>query len=142
MLPAAMKAPDFLNVDLVIESKSHLHTLAREFGGRVFVLFSGRMRGRHCLYVEAAGIHYNRDANINDLCALVEGLSASGRRVWDKADKKEFDLGYEMRLSSELANRFTIRPRILRRIAVLGATVAVTVYRKNMPLINQRKKRR
>ena len=126
-----MKAPDFLNVDLDIESKSPLLALAREFGDRVSVMFSGRMKGRHCLYVEAAGADSSQDVTLNALCALVEGLTASGRRVWDAADKREFDLGYETRLSSESANRFRICPVTLRRVAGLGATVAVTIYRED-----------
>ena|ERR1035438_5210768 len=122
-----MKAPGFLNVDLDIESKSPLRALACEFGDRVSVMFSGRMRGRHCLYLEAAGADSSQDAILDALCALVEGLSVGGRRVWDT----EFDLGYEARLSSERANRFTIRPDTLRRVARLGATVAVTIYRED-----------
>jgi|ERR1039458_4510271 hypothetical protein len=126
-----MKAPDFLNVDLDIESKSPLHALAREFGDRVSVMFSGRMKGRHCLYLETAGADSSQDATLNALCALVEGLSLGGRRVWDAADKREFDLGYEARLSSERANRFRIRPDTLRRIVGLGATLAMTIYRED-----------
>jgi hypothetical protein len=123
-----MKAPEFLNIDLDIESKSPLDALEREFGDRVSVMFCGRMRGRHCLYLETAGRARGQDAILNALCSLVEGLSESGRRMWDAADKREFDLGYETRLSSERANRFRIRPGTLRRVAGLGATVAVTIY--------------
>ena len=126
-----MKAPDFLNVDLDIESKSPLRALACEFGDRVSVMFSGRMKGRHCLYLETAGADSSQDATLNALCALVEGLSLGGRRVWDAADKREFDLGYEARLSSERANRFRIRPDTLRRIVGLGATLAMTIYRED-----------
>lgn len=125
-----MKRPYFCNVDLDIESISPLRSLASEFGDRVFVTFSGRMNGRHCLFVEIAGAGRSQDSTINAFCALIEGLSAKGRQIWDAAHRKEFDCGYEARLSSERANRLTIRPKTLQRVAKLGAGVAVTIYRE------------
>jgi len=123
-----MKPPYFLNVDLDIESKSSLRSLVRELGKRVTVMFSGRMNGRYCLFVESAGSERHQDATIKALCALIEGLSPSSRQLWDAAHRKEFDLGYESRFSSQRANRFRILPDTLRRVAELRASVAVTLY--------------
>lgn len=125
-----MKPPHFLNVDLDIESERPLRSLACELGNRVCVMFSGRMRDRHCLYLETGRAEKSQDATINALCALIEGLSTSGKRVWDAAERREFDIGYESRLSSQRAHRFRIRPNTLRRVAMLGASVAVTLYRQ------------
>jgi hypothetical protein len=123
-----MKPPYFLNVDLDIESKSSLRPLARELGKRVSVMFSGLINGKHCLFIETAGAERGQDMIIQALCAVIEDLSVRSRRVWDAAERKEFDLGYESRLSSQRANRFRIRPGTLRRMADLGASVAVTLY--------------
>ncbi len=125
-----MKPPHFLNVDLDIESKLPLRPLARELGDRVCVMFSGRMRHRHCLYLETGGAEKSQDATINALCALIEGLLTAGKRAWDAAEKREFDIGYETRLSSQRAHRFRIRPNTLRRVGMLRASVAVTLYRQ------------
>lgn len=127
-----LKRPHFCNVDLDIESASPLRSLARELGDRVSVMFSGRMNGRHCLFVEIAGAGRSQDSIINAFCTLIEGLSPKGGQVWDEAARKEFDCGYEARLSSARANRLTIRPGILRRVAKLGAGVAVTIYREEI----------
>jgi hypothetical protein len=81
------------------------------------------------LFVEIVGTGRSQDSIINAFCSLIEGLSAKGRQVWDEAHRKEFDSGYEARLSSERANRLTIRPGTLRRVAKFGAGVAVTFYR-------------
>ena len=126
-----MKPPEFLNVDLEIESKSSLRSLAREFGERVMVMFSGRMNGQHCLFVEISGDTKTLERILNAFCALIEGLSADSKRLWDMAERKEFDLGFEARLSSQPANRFKIRPSTLRRVAKLGASLAVTFYRED-----------
>ena len=124
-----MKPPYFLNVDLDIESKSSLRFLAREFGERVMVMYSGRMNGQHCLFVEISGDYKSLESIVNAFCALIEGLSADSKGVWDMAHRKEFDIGFEARLSSQHANRFKIRPSTLRRVAKLGAGLAVTLYR-------------
>ena len=126
-----MKPPYFLNVDLDIESKSSLRSLAREFGERVMVMYSGHMNGQHCLFVEISGDYKSLESIVNAFCALIEGLSADSKRVWDMANRKEFDLGFEARLSSQRANRFKIRPSTLRRVAKLGAGLAVTLYRED-----------
>jgi len=125
-----MKSPYFLNVDLEIESKSSLRSLERELGGRILVMFAGRMKGRHwlCLEKRWGDDEKGHDAIIA-LCALVESLSPRNRQLWDTALRKEFDIGYESRLSSERANRFRIRSGTLRRMAALGASFAVTFYR-------------
>lgn len=130
-----MKTPHFLNVDLEIESKSSLRPLAREFGDQAVIMFSGKIKGRHWLYIETAVYRKQPDATIQALCALIEKLSSTGRRLWDTAQRKTFDIGYETRLSSELANQFQLRPTTLRRLAALGATLAITIYREEDPLM-------
>ena len=133
-----MKPPYFLNVDLDIESTSSLRSLVREFGQRASVMFSGRMNGRYCLFIESAGSDRHQDGTLRALCALIEGLSPPSRQVWDAAHRKEFDLGYESRLSSQRANRFRILPATLRRVAELGASVAVTLYSESRGEANRK----
>jgi hypothetical protein len=113
---------------LDIESKVPLRLLAREFGKRVFIMYSGRINGRHCLFVEIAAIHKKPEKTIHALCALIEALSSRGKQLWDAAKRKEFDIGFETRLSSNRANRFSIDSATLRRVTELGASVAVTMY--------------
>jgi hypothetical protein len=125
-----MKPPYFLNVDLDIESKSPLRSLARALGDKVSVMFSGRMNGSYCLFVETTGAKRRQDGVINVLCSLIERLPANSKRAWDTAHRKEFDLGYEIRLASRRAHRFIVRPSTLRRVASLGASLAVTLYRE------------
>jgi hypothetical protein len=124
--------PYFLNVDLDIESATPLDALAADFGKRVSIMFAGRMNRRHCLYVE---IRRGRgpDGIINAFCALVEGLPPNSRRLWNAARRKEFDIGFEARLSSHRANRFSIQASTLARVTKLGASVAVTFYQEDTP---------
>jgi hypothetical protein len=126
----SLPAPNFLNVDLDIESTTPLHPLAREFGERVSIMYSGRMNGRHCLFVEIYCNHKTPEKTIHALSALIESLSPNGRRLWNAAKRKEFDIGFDARFSSHRANRFTIDAKTLRRVTELGASIAVTFYRE------------
>jgi hypothetical protein len=115
-------------VDLVIESASKLEALAGAMGKRVIIMYCGPFsRRRHLLALESAREHKGADATIHALCAIVEGLPATARRVWSGA-RKQFDAGYELR-PSERYSRFTLRPDTLERVARLGGTLAVTFYR-------------
>jgi hypothetical protein len=50
------------------------------------------------------------------------------RRIWNAAHK-EFDVGYEL-WPGERVSRFTLRTDTLKRMAGLGASVAVSYYRR------------
>jgi hypothetical protein len=128
-----MRSPHFLNVDLDIESRTRLSSLAAEFGQKVDVNYSGRMGGKYLLVVEIPGCPKDADRAVNALCGVVEGLSALGKRIWDAAHRKEFDLGYEARFVRQHPNRFKLRTNTLRRITRLGATMAVTFYCEDRP---------
>ena len=128
-----MSEPHFMNADLEIESDSSLNLLEREFGERVVVLYSGRIKRRHCLFLELARFtrSWKPAKVIHGLCALVEELSPAGRKAWDKARRKALDLGYEARFKSTRCNQFALQPDTVLRVAGLGASLAVTFYRED-----------
>ena len=123
-------SPNFLNVDLEIESASPLRSLETELGKRVSVMFSGPMNGRYFLSMETATVYKTFDGTIHGFCALIEGLSPHGKRLWNAARTKKFDIGFAVRLSSHRANRFAISTKTLRRVNKLGAGIAFTLYRE------------
>jgi hypothetical protein len=65
------------------------------------------------------------------LCALIESLSPKSRKLWDAAKRKQFDIGFDARFSSNRANRWTIDAKTLRHVTDLGASIAVTFYRED-----------
>jgi len=120
--------PYFLNVDLEIQSASKLDSLVAAMGKQVVVLHSGPGSAkRYLLALESSREHKGPDATIHALCATVEGLPPTVRRIWN-ASRREFDVGYELR-ASERSSRFSLRPDTLERISKLGATLTVTYYR-------------
>lgn len=123
-------SPEFLNVDLEIESISPLHLLETELGKRVSVMFSDRINGCYFLSMEITAPHKTFDGTIHGFCALIERLSPQGKRLWNAARTKTFDIGFAVRLSSHRANRFAISPKTFRRVNKLGAIIAFTLYRE------------
>jgi hypothetical protein len=129
--PAPNNTARFLNVDLEVESRSDLDLLTAAMGKRVVVLYSGPVSKskRHLLAVECARHFAGPNEAIRALCAIIENLPPEARRVWDGA-RKEFDIGCEWEPSNALS-RFTIRPETVRRMANLGASLAISHYRES-----------
>jgi len=131
-----MQSPKFLNVDLDIESSSKLDLLVAEFGHDVMVARHQAVHRSHLLSVSHAGLsarsREDADVVIHALCDLVERLSSDAKRLWDRARRKEFDIGYEMRPAPSSRHRFTLRKDTIQRVAGVGATLAVTCYESDI----------
>jgi hypothetical protein len=122
----------FLNVDLEIRSRAKLDALADALSDAVFVLYSGPAESRtHLLNLELSRDSPRRSrtpaACIAAFCDLIENLPPVPRRLWDRAFRKSFDIGWQ-RAAPERSSTFALEPAILQRIAKLGASLAVTLY--------------
>lgn len=121
----------YLNVDLEIVSSSSLDTLAEEMGKTVLVLYSGPGKGRQrLLCLESLRWPNTPDAAARELCRAVERLSPGVRRAWERARRREFNVGYELPTGLR-AVQVTLQPETVRRIVALGGTVAFTCYRND-----------
>ena len=122
----------FRNVDLEIRSRSKLDALKEEWRDEVITLHSGMEGGTYLLNVELTMMRFKKnfspDSCIRAFSKLVEKLPPAGRRVWDRATKKSFDVGWDISGVRQWSSSFAIKPETLRRVAGLGATLSVTVY--------------
>jgi hypothetical protein len=125
--PAKREETTFLNVDLDIRSVSSLDSLVKALGPSVFALYVGRDGRRHVAHLETAIQSANPDRLIRRFVALVRRLPRAERRVWDRAQLREFNVGiqaagwpasYELRLD----------PATVRAAASVNAAIGVTVY--------------
>lgn len=124
----AQRPPGFLNVDLEIESSSPLSPLEHELSNTTITLYSGPgPKKRHLLCVECALWPENPDQAISLLCEAIEKLSTRGRKSWERAKKKQFDIGFEMIPKTPMA-RTILNPESVARIVALNATIAFTCY--------------
>ena len=126
--------PEFLNVDLEIESNESLDAIAQEFGDRVHVLHNGPYQ--EMTYLLALEIYAGDDEDpesvIEAFCDLIEKLTGKAKKAWQKAKARRFDIGIES--GTEVPKqKFTplclaLSTRTLARLAALGGEVVITVY--------------
>jgi hypothetical protein len=130
--------PEFLNVDLELESKESLDLIAREFGDRVHILHNGPIQTiPHLLALEVyAGDDNDPESIIEAFCDLIDRLSAKAKATWRKATARRFDIGIESATGENKkfgALCLSLSPATLKRVAALDAEVIITVYPPMLP---------
>ena len=130
--------PEFLNVDLELESNTSLDGIAQAFGDRVHMLHNGPHGDiPHLLALEIyAGDDNDPESIIEAFCDLIEELTPKGRAIWKKCTLRRFDIGIESGTGIEKkfgALCLRLSPEILERIAALEADVVITVYPPRPP---------
>ena len=125
--------PEFLNVDLELESKESLDLIAQEFGDKVHVLHNGPLQDiPYLLAVEVyAGDDHDPESIIEAFCDLIDDLPAKAKASWRKCAARRFDIGIES--GAGVAKRYgalclSLSPQTLKRVAALSAEVVITVY--------------
>ena len=118
----------FLNVDLDIWSRAALEPLVEAFGGHVVVLRVGPENGRHGAHLEHAKSGSGSvDRAIQRLVKMVERLPPAMRRVWSRAQGREFNVGIQSGMRPH-ASEFRVEPETLEAIARVKARLVLTVY--------------
>ncbi len=85
--------PHFLNVDLIIRSRTDLEPLVSAMGKRVIVLNVGSENRAYKAYLEISGLAKEPEDVIRAFCKLIRGLPRSARRHWFSAQSRLFDVG-------------------------------------------------
>jgi len=123
--PPELERTSFLNVDLDIWSRKPLDKLVQALGRRVVTLYAGRDGRRHVAHLEMESARTDPDRLIRGFVSLIQRLPPRERRMWDSAERREFNLGiqagsdnHELRLSAET----------VRATADVKASIGVTVY--------------
>lgn len=118
----------FMNVDLDILSRARLGAIEAAVSRTAYALYSGSIRkGIFLLRLECNSDPTDADTATIKLCAAIEALGSNERRLWDRALKRTFDVGYEI-MPGCRAVHVSLRPETLQRVTALGATVAFTCY--------------
>ena len=130
--PPKREEPMFLNVDLDIRSVSPLDSLVNALGPSVFALYVGRERRRYVAHLETAIHSPNPDRLIRHMVGLVRRLPRTQRRVWNRAELREFNIGIQ---AAAWPTRYEWRldPATVRAAASVHAAIGVTVYGHAIP---------
>ena len=136
--------PEFLNVDLELESNQSLDIIASDFGDRVHILHNGPLQKiPYLLAVEVyAGDDNDPESIIEAFCDLIDDLAPKAKAAWKKAVARRFDIGILSGTSDP--KRFgalclSLSPKILKRIAALDAEIITTVYPPHPPESKKKK---
>ncbi len=121
----AAREPEFLNVDLDLESWDALGQFVDALPSKV-VMFSARMRGRYVLSLELGTPGLSLDQTLRRFAKVISALSGKPRRLWQRATKRCFNIGFEC--GDRRAPPFLIQRRSVEAIAALGASVEITLY--------------
>lgn len=117
----------YLNVDLEVRSRSTLTPLVEALRAKLDVLHAGRSRGEFVASFEVAGVALAPDVAIRRLARAVSGLPPSGRKLWEQARDRVFDIGVK-RMAGGRAFPLALRAETVKTIARLNARLALTLY--------------
>ena len=120
---------EFMNVDLEIVSRSKLAAIATAVSDTAYALYCGPLRkGIFRLSLECNRCPKDADTAIVGLCDAVDRLGRAERRIWERALRRTFDVGYGV-AHGDATVHVALQSETLRRVVALGATVAFTCYR-------------
>lgn len=118
----------FLNVDLEIESHQNLQPIVEGLGDKVMNLYCGKAQDHYLATFELSDVSAaDPDSIISNFCLLIENLEDEGKKLWDSAFAKVFDIGYEAGLQPSSYSS-EISPGTIKKISMLGASIRVTIY--------------
>lgn len=128
----------FINVDLEIaaRTRAQLAPLIEQLEERMFELYIGRIRSLYHAHYESRGPASIRrkgrrekspTAVIHELADAIEGLDTAGRRAWNAASIRDFNVGIEIPVGVWTVEH-GIEADAIQRIAALQGRVVFTVY--------------
>lgn len=117
----------FLNVDLDIVSKAPLAPLIAALGRSVVVLYAGPEGRRHVAHLETARTSNDPSRLIRRFVDLVRTLPRAEKRLWDGAETREFNLGFQA-AATPATFESRLDPAAVRAAASVNAGIGITVY--------------
>lgn len=117
----------FCNVDLDIFSRARLEPLVAAFGDSVFVHYVGPERGMFGAHVALPSYGQSADTLTRDLCRLVARLPPGARRLWNRAKRREFNVGVEAGWEPH-SHEIHLEESTIEWVARLGGSIVITTY--------------
>lgn len=120
-------AAEYLNVDLEVRSRRDLKPLIDALFPQLDTLYVGRIRKAHFASFEISTLRNSPDSAITEMVRALSKLPEAARRLWDQADDRVFDIGFEQ-LKGGQRIIWGLRQKTLHEVARLGARIAVSMY--------------
>lgn len=122
-----MTAPArFLNLDVVLKSKSNLGALVKHLDQRVFVLSDQEYEGEHLINLELTSKQDPRECTQRFL-AIIDEFPDAVLDLWKGCISRTFSYGFEGGCDCPALDT-TIPADLLLEIGRVGADIGITVY--------------
>ena len=123
-------SPDFVNVDLEVETRRSIDPLVEALSPSTVLLARFRRGPRYVARFELGVEPQNPDQGIRVFGRLVRRLPVRARKLWNAAIRRDFDVGIRasvQRGGGDLAlSRATVE-----EVARLRSRIVITIYRSN-----------
>jgi hypothetical protein len=132
------KESSFANVDLEIgaRTRAHLAPLIEQLKDGLYEMFVGRIGGLYRAHYESQGPSSiqsrpapNATRVIHELAEAIERLSAAGRRAWNTAAMRDFNVGVNIARGVWMTEH-AVEPDAVRRVAALRGRIVFTAYQE------------
>ena len=123
----AKRLPQFLNVDLEIRSRSSLDPLIAALGRKTVVLASFRHRGVHGVTLELLRSPKSAASAMRSFARLIRQLPAPAQNAWQRAQRRDFDAGFELVTSSQVVV-VAVPHEVAQQISEVGGRIVFTFY--------------
>jgi hypothetical protein len=146
--PASLKhePTHYANVDLDVYSRVPLDGFVQALGDEVFALYAGGARRKYEAHLELASSQtVSADDTILALARLIRNLPRGFRKIWDSAQRREFNIGIEAGLEPH-DFELRLQQRTLKAVTDVRGVLVITVYAPDLsqarfPATRRRKKR-
>ena len=98
-----------------------------EFGDEVIELHYGKHHDRYVASFELNNELDNANSIIKYFCLLIENFEPKGKKIWDEAHNKVFDIGYQTDLNPRYYQS-NIEFDTIQAVSRLQASLTITIY--------------
>ncbi len=120
--------PQFLNVELHVESRQELTALAAALTPAAGTWQSWRHRGTRCLHGPLGLADETPSELIVAAGSRLKRLRGEARAAWNAAKLREFDVGIQAGRPSPARGEWTLSVDALQAASRVGAQIRITVY--------------
>jgi len=123
----------FLNLDLVVKSRSDPGVVIKHFGESAFVLSHHEFDGEWTLVLELVDDNFKDPGTYTQrFLAIISEFPDQARDAWKACTSRTFSYGFEGGSNSSAFDT-TISADLLLQIAQVGADIGITVYPWHQP---------
>ncbi len=119
--------PQFLNVDLEVETRVNPELLVSALAKSTVLLASFKRRNIHVIRLELRRSPKTATAAIRAFVRLVQRLPPTARKAWRTARRRDFDAGFELGTQRRVL-AFSIPPEVVQQASAIGGRVVFTIY--------------